>query len=294
MLKENVINIFRSANFERQVALALEANDFFTPQSIAIATQAIIEALPEVEVNNSMQGRRIGVVAAGNIPLVGFFDMYNALVTGAEVFVKPSRRDPLMRAFSSLAHMVDRLPENVDIILAMGSDSAMQFLRESYPASRLVLRGHERSAAVLTGDESSDRLALLARDMFLHSAMGCRSVTHLHLPLGYDMGRLCFGAPGFDLPSPWYDNYRLSRARVAMSGGDFIDCGYYILREGFHDHLGVVGYTYYNSVSSIDFGSDVLKSIVADRSLSLYLPCLPTDFGCGQFPAFEFLDFRSL
>ncbi|MEG2098412.1 MAG: hypothetical protein RRY42_00735 [Mucinivorans sp.] len=289
MLNKTIINIFQSSISENLINESLAANQFFTTSSIRTAIQAITQEIDHItEPQFAFSNLKIGVLAAGNIPFVGFFDMYNALLTGGQVFVKPSRRDPLMRIFGDLVHIVDRLPHQVDIILAMGSDQTMQALGDEYPASQLILRGTEHSAAVLTGNESSEELRGLADDIFLHSSMGCRSVSHLHLPRAYPLDRLRFDARGQALPAAWYDNYRQQKAISTMRGEKFIDGEFYLLAEGFHSSIATVGYTFYDNIEKIDFGSVKLKSIVSQSSIADYLPLTPTEFGRGQFPKFEF------
>lgn len=290
MLADKVINILRSPAIESLMAEAIEVNDFFTRSSITTAIEAIIETLPRTE-PRTPNSRKVGVVCAGNIPLVGFSDMYNALLSGAELYLKPSRRDPMMRAFAPLCTVVESLPDDVAVVLAMGSDQTMLSLRQAYPRAKLILRGTEHSAAVLTGKESRGELEQLADDIFTHSSLGCRSVTHLYLPHGYELTRLCFDLGQREFRPAWYNNYRQQRALLTMRGEQFIDGGYYILKKGFTNAISTVGYTFYDTIEEIEYRDGKIKSIVADSSLADFLPCLPIKFGFGQRPDFEFIEF---
>lgn len=294
MLRDEVIKILNSARFVELIDEALAANEFFTRHSIETAVRAIISALPDPPIGHKSQitdHKKIGIVCAGNIPLVGFSDTYNALLSNAEVYVKPSRRDPLMRIFEHHTSIVERLPADVDIVAAMGSDATMAALAADYHAARLVLRGTEHSAAVLTGDETDTQIEGLADDVFLHSGLGCRSVVHLHLPRGYDLSRLKFAPRGEALPRVWHDNYRHRKAISAMHGQQFIDGGFYMLKEGFQHDLTMIGYTFYDDMAAIDYGKDKLKCLVADARIASLLPISPTDFGRAQFPEFEIIEF---
>lgn len=290
MLARQIINILRGEEIEALMAEAIEANDFFTRSSMLMAIDAIVERLPQIE-PKARNCRKVGVVCAGNIPLVGFWDMYNALLSGGQVYLKPSRRDPMMRAFAPLCSIVERLPDDTSVVLAMGSDQTMQVLSCSYPTTKLILRGTEHSAAVLTGDETSQDLRGLTCDIFAHSSLGCRSVTHLHLPQGYDPSRLIFEIQGLEFRQAWYNNYHQQRALLTMRSQQFIDGGYYLLREGFTHEISTIGYTFYKNIEEIEYGAGKVKSIVADGSLEQFLPCRPTKFGFGQRPEFEFLEF---
>lgn len=291
MLRDEVIKILRSERFVLLTDEALAANEFFTRQSIETAARAIIPNIPTRPRSAEPNPRKIGVICAGNIPLVGFADTYNALLTNAEVYIKPSRRDPLMRIFENYTTIVDQLPTDIDVLAAMGSNATMDALKVHHPTARLILRGTEHSAAVLTGDETDTQIESLADDIFLHAGLGCRSVTHLHLPRGYDLSRLKFTPRGEALPTAWYDNYRHRKAISAMHGQQFIDGGFYMLKEGFQHDLTMIGYTFYDNMAAIDYGKDKLKCLVADARIASLLPMSPTDFGRAQFPEFEFIEF---
>lgn len=291
MLRDEVIKILNSARFVELIDEALAANEFFTRQSIETAVRAIISNIPTRPRSVEPNPRKIGIICAGNIPLVGFADTYNALLTSAEVYIKPSRRDPLMRIFEHHASIVDQLPTDIDVLAAMGSDATMAALKVHHPTARLILRGTEHSAAVLTGDETDTQIEGLADDIFLHSGLGCRSVVHLHLPRGYDLSRLKFAPRGEALAPAWYDNYRHRKAISAMHDQPFIDGGFYMFKEGFQHDLTIIGYTFYDDMAAIDYGKYRLKCLVADARVASLLPMSPTDFGRAQFPEFEIIEF---
>lgn len=288
MLHPTIKNLFTSPRFDALKAEALGANEWFTAASIDTAVSAILAALPDTEPTIVPKNETVGVVCAGNIPLVGFWDMYSAIVSGAKVVLKPSRRDPLMRLFDGLVDVVDTLPPMLDTVVAMGSDNTMAALKAQFPNSRLVLRGSEASFALLTGEEQPETLEKLGDDLFTHGGMGCRSVVHLFLPEGYDLERLNFGDRSGELPWAWLDNVRYERARRTLLKEPFDDRKFFVLAPhtfGTPLRPGVVGYSYYTNKESLKIAWPNVKCYTA---LS---PWEHTDkhtpFGSAQRPSFD-------
>lgn len=283
MLSHTLKNILHSTRFSELTCEALACNEFFTLRSVQTAVMAIETQF--LNNNNNIKIERsnlkVGIICAGNIPLVGFADMYYALVSGSDVYLKPSTRDPLMRAFAPLCHIVESLPSDMDIILAMGSTQTMQSIAHKYPNSELVLRGDMHSVAVLNGKESTRDLEGLSDDIFTHSSLGCRSVSHLFLPRNYDLSKLTF-VPREDLPEVWHNNYKQQRALLTMQGEEFIDGGYYILKEGHQSAIGVVGYTLYDSLHQVDLPLQTTQCVVANP---WFTHPRRVDFSRAQFPS---------
>lgn len=94
--------------------------------------------------------RRVLVVMAGNIPLVGFFDMLCVLAAGHRCLVKPSAKDTvLMEYVIGLLRGIDpQVPvefydgsTSPDAVIATGSDNGQPLfpgrsMRHSRPAAR--------------------------------------------------------------------------------------------------------------------------------------------------------------
>ena len=140
--------------------------------------------------------RRVLVVMAGNIPLVGFFDMLCVLAAGHRCLVKPSAKDTvLMEYVIGLLRGIDpQVPvefydgsTSPDAVIATGSDNANRYFRAQYAGIPALLRGNRQSVAVLGGRETPAQLTALADDIWAYSGLGCRSVSLLFLPEGYDL-----------------------------------------------------------------------------------------------------------
>lgn len=198
-------------------------------------------------------GRRVGIICAGNLPLVGFADMFYSLLCGFSVLIKPSSGDPLMRAFAQLPRVtivetIDDL-SSVERLLLMGSDETCRMVERRFADKSMLLRGSMHSIAILDDALSADELELLSDDIFAYWGRGCRSVTHLYLPAGYDVASLRFAPrPTIKL---WDDCYTYQKARATIMEEPFYDQGYYLLQTTWIPTTSVVGYSFYDRLSSI-------------------------------------------
>lgn len=235
--------------------------------------------------------RRVLVVMAGNIPLVGFFDLLCTVVSGHRCLLKPSAKDTvLMEYVVGLLRDIDpSVPVEfydgtspVDAVIATGSDNANRYFRTRYAGIPSLLRGSRQSAAVLSGDETPEQLAGLADDIWAYSGLGCRSVSLLFLPEGYE---LTLQMP--DVNNKYKNNYRQTRALLAMQGRPFRDLGAAVAVEqrDFPAALSQIAYTRYKSLNEVAewlaMHDDELQCVVTE--------CLPYSrraaFGCAQSPA---------
>lgn len=196
-----------STNGEWELARerAAAANGWFTPAHIARAVDAVVnEYLDEAKLREwaaayqlPKTGKRVGIVAAGNIPMVGFHDMLCGYVAGHQVHMKLSSKDEvLMKYVISWLGKADATAERqlvvadrlngCDAYIATGSNNTSRYFEQYFGAWPNIIRRNRTSVAVLTGEESRDELEALADDVYLYFGLGCRNVTQLLVPRGYD------------------------------------------------------------------------------------------------------------
>lgn len=173
--------------------------------------------------------RRVLVVMAGNIPLVGFYDLLCVVASGHRCLVKPSSKDTeLMEYVVATLRGIDPRAaleiydgtSPVDAVIATGGENANRHFRARYAGIPALLRGHRQSVAVLSGEETPEQLAGLADDIWAYSGLGCRSVSMLLLPYGYE--------PQLEMPAvgrKYVNNFRQSAALLQMTGTPFRDLG---------------------------------------------------------------------
>lgn len=252
---ERLAETFAGEAWERAVAAAGVCNGWFTRGQVERAVAAVRrdmfapnrlrEWLAAYRKTAEWQPVTVGVVTAGNLPLVGLADLAAAVAVGHRVVVKPSSKDrPLtefvverLREAGCAIEIVERLEaDGVDGVIATGGDAAREAFEREFRGIPALLRGSRLSAAVLNGAETDAQLAGLAEDMFLYWGLGCRSVTRLWVPRGYDVERLAerlrLHLPFVGEEAAQYRScYRYARATAAMSGGAWEDGGAFVLRQ---------------------------------------------------------------
>ncbi len=264
--------LFYSKDFKELVVETISRNPWFTPQSIEYAQRAIEEEFlyehkfrrfcSTHAIDSTPKMKTLGVVCAGNLPLVGFGDMFYGLICGWNITLKPSSRDPLMRIFGKLdsVTVVDSIEEldHSDAIVVMGSDSTCALIEELYPSTPKLLRGTMHSVAILDSSVTRSELEKLYLDMFLYSGRGCRSVNHLYLSEDFSLDFLVTTIKQADsryqlqMPREWADSYRYARAILSMTAREYIDGGFYLLVKGSSTMTATIGYSIFQSISEID------------------------------------------
>lgn len=141
--------------------------------------------------------KTIGLIFAGNVPLVGFHDFICCYLSGCRIKIKVSSKDDLL--FPAVLRMLQeidpQLSERVELVeqlkdyeavIATGSDNTNRYFEYYFRHVPKLLRRSRNSIAILTGDETPEQLQALADDIFLYFGFGCRNVSKLYVPVGYD------------------------------------------------------------------------------------------------------------
>ena len=246
---------------------------------------------------------RVGIVMAGNLPLVGFHDFLTVISSGNIAVIKNSSKDPyLINALIDILCSVngywrDRVsisntpPANVDMVIATGSESAVKYFDLFYRDIPKLIRGSRYSFAVLTGDENPEDLKMLSEDMFLYFGLGCRSVSTLFVPKDYPITYLTEKLSEFSLlkDNEYYmDSYRYQRAIALMSGEEYFDGGSFILKRNIAPPppMSVYAVIEYNRIEEVNkFYLNNLNSIQC--ALNLSVEGNENIFGKSQLPRID-------
>jgi hypothetical protein len=184
---------------------AIDANAWFTPESIHIAVNNIVSELLQKDKleqwvskrSFSQQAKTVGIVMAGNIPLVGFHDFLCVFISGHKPKIKLSSKDEVL-----FKHLVEKLVEwdpavseqveisemlkDCDAYIATGSNNTARYFESYFGKYPNIIRRNRTSVAVLDGTETDEELHLLAKDVFTYFGLGCRNVTQICVPEDYD------------------------------------------------------------------------------------------------------------
>lgn len=281
---------------------AVSANGWFTRADILRSVEAVrtrmldpaglpawLAGYPALPVQTP---KNVGVIMAGNIPLVGFFDLLCVVMSGHNCYYKPSSKDAVL-----MKHIVDelraiepRLPvfeytsQPLDAVIATGSDNTGRYFKSRYAGLPAILRGNRASVAILSGSETALQIKGLTDDIFSYSGLGCRNVSHLLLPRGYDVAGLVEKLAQHGAPNPKYwHNFLQRRAVLQMRGEAFTDGGYFLLREddSFPAAISEITCHYYDSYAGV-------RSWLSDRrdEIQCAVGTYPqsVEFGMSQFP----------
>ena len=295
--KEHVL--FNDSFFEEmlsQINLAKINNGWFSEQNIAFAFKSWSEALDIIHLEKWISNysipehfseKTIAIVMAGNVPLVGFHDFLSALISGNKVLVKLSSNDKILLPFISkylckvapsfseyIQFTEGKLPD-FDAVIATGSNNTARYFDHYFNKYPNIIRKNRNSVAVLSGTESKEQMEALAKDIFQYFGLGCRNVSKIYIPEGYDF------APFFNGMYSWkhiindtkyINNYDYNKAVYLMSNVDLLDNEFMLLKEdtGFSSPISVVFYEYYSS-------QEQLQKTLTENNLQIQ--CVVSELG---------------
>lgn len=211
--------------------------------------------------------KTVGIIMAGNLPLVGFHDLLSVLVSGHNTKVKLSSEDTvLMKYWFGLA--AQKLPElanrvefaddlkNIDAAIATGSNNSARYFEYYFKNIPHVLRKNRNSVAVLHGNETPEKLEALGNDVFDYFGLGCRNVTHLFLPNGYDFKPLFDAWEKFNWiynHNKYANNFQYHRALLLMNLDPHLDTGFLLVKEKpeIYSPVGMLNYSFYTDISEV-------------------------------------------
>ena len=182
-----------------------------------------------------------------NIPLVGFHDFLTVLISGHKVVIKMSSTDNVLLRllidklisiapeFKELISFIEEVKNRkFDAVIATGSDNSAKYFEYYFKGAKKIIRKNRRSVAVLDGSESAMELQGLANDVFAYFGLGCRNVSKLFLPKGFDLDNL-FKAfyPYSDVVNhkKYGNNYDYNKAIFLMGSNDLIENGFLLMKE---------------------------------------------------------------
>lgn len=240
-------------------------NPWFTQQFIEQALDSIVNSfLDESKCSQWLEpypmvteSKKVALIMAGNLPLVGFHDLLCVLMSGHQAVIKLSDKDAyllpwlteqwisVLPALSNDIRFTTRL-DQFDAVIATGSNNSSRYFDFYFKKYPHILRRNRNGVAVLTGKESLEELKLLSGDIFQYFGLGCRNVSKLFVPEGYDF-------------SPWNE--------VVSSWGQLEDHNKYKNNLEYNFALYII-----NSIPHINLGSIILKEddAIASRIGSLH------------------------
>ena len=270
-------DIWEKEGWKLAMHKAYQDNLWFTPESSSHAIESIRQKFFEESKlrkwirdagSASDKRQKVGVICAGNLPMVAFHDILAVIMAGHDVKVKLSHKDKhlipfvldlLVKEDNSLRshiEIVDKL-RDFDAVIATGSDNSQRYFKYYFGQKPHLFRNNRTSVAVLTGEESEEELDGLADDILMYFGLGCRNVSRLFLPRGFDLDRIFKATLKYvnhAMHSKYKNNYQYQLAMLMMNKTEFLTNDLLILKESdnLHAPIAVLHYSYYDDLKEVD------------------------------------------
>ncbi len=262
--------------FAKLINLSQSHNGWYTPDQVYFAINSWATALTLENLDEWLRPydlcasnpKTIGLILAGNIPLVGFHDFLSVFVSGHRALVKTSSNDqhllPFLAKYMSslapeLAEMIsftDKL-DNFDAVIATGSNNTARYFEYYFKDKPSIIRKNRNSVAVLTGEESHQQLVALGEDIFRYFGLGCRNVSKLFVPRHYNFD--AFFNAMYEYRNvieyvKYANNYDYNKAVFLMSNYKMLDNGFMTIKEdqSYSSPISSVFYEFYDKLAEVN------------------------------------------
>lgn len=253
------------------------------------------------KLDDNIQEKCVGIVMAGNIPMVGFHDFLCVFITGHKQMIKMSSKDDVL-----LKHLVKvmagwnskvngkvifaEMLKNCDAYIATGSNNSSRYFEQYFGKYPNIIRSNRTSVAVLNGSESTEELEKLADDMHLYFGLGCRNVTKIYVPENYDFIPIIKAFDKYQYFSDHHkykNNYDYQLSILLLNGKYYMTNGSTLLtqNESFFSPISQVHYQFYTSPEGMQ------QSLQSNRELQCIVGHSNVPFGQAQNPGlFQYAD----
>lgn len=282
-------------------------NQWFTPGNITSAIKAIADELSVENIEKwvarypgmeqTSDRLTAGIIMAGNIPLVGFHDFLCVLITGNKALIKTSSKDAdliyaisdilcrINPGFREMISFTDGTLSGFDVVIATGSNNSSRYFEYYFRNYPHIIRKNRNSVAIIEGDETREEIKRLGYDIFSYFGLGCRNVSKIFIPAGYEISELTKNWEEFSeviFNTKYANNYEYYKAIYLVNREPFTDTGYLLLREDSRlaSPVSVLYYEYYSSYENLlqllSHNNDSIQCTVSKKH---------TPFGTAQMPA---------
>lgn len=274
--------------------IPLDTNAWFTARNVIYALENVSRLLSSNSLNkwlvnypkltNYSKSKSVGLVTAGNIPLVGFHDVLCILLSGHRLIIKHSSKDEKLMEwllkqiiqinpdYSNFITAESNHLKNFDAIIATGSDNTSKYFEYYFGKYPNIIRKNRNSVAILTGSETVEELQMLADDMLLYYGLGCRNVSKLFIPENFNVQRIFEALYAYhELINhhKYANNFIYNKSIYLMNKVPFLENGFLILKEdeGMDSPISVVFYQKYNNIKELkeklNFDKEQIQCIIS-------------------------------
>ena len=255
------------------IALSQSHNGWYTPENVYFAINSWSKALTKDNLDHWLAPynfentipKTVGLVLAGNIPLVGFHDFICVLLSGHDVQVKTSSNDQMLLPFLAnylisiepallnYIHFSEGKLTDFDAVIATGSNNTARYFEYYFKDKPSIIRKNRNSVAVLNGTETAADFEALGEDIFRYFGLGCRNVSKLFVPKGYVFDSFFEGIFKFQDVihyEKYANNYDYNKAVFLMSNFKLLDNGFLTIKEdsSYASPISSVFYEFYDDL----------------------------------------------
>ena len=262
-------------DFNQIMHAARNSNGWFTIEEVEKSLTSLSKMLNKhdleqwfknIKLNESP--KKVGLILAGNIPLVGFHDVLCVLATGNIAVIKLSSSDDkllpallkmLISFEPTLANYIEyaeRL-KDFDAIIATGSNNTSRYFDYYFSKVPNIIRKNRNSVAVLNGNETISEIENLGHDVFDYFGLGCRNVSKIYVPKGYDLKNLFEPLEKYQPiinHFKYNNNYDYNKSIYLVNAVKHFDNGFLLVKEdeNFVSPLAVLFYEEYSDIKTIE------------------------------------------
>lgn len=293
------------ANWQDAKIKAEQENSWFTPEFINLSIQNIARSFLDENAlkdwsskynihDENTRPKKIGIVMAGNIPLVGFHDWLCVFNSGHFAYIKPSSKDKVL-----IRHLLEKVNEwdegyrdrnviadmlkNCDAYIATGSNNTSRYFEHYFGKYPNIIRKNRTSIGILSGKENLSDLEKLADDVFQYFGLGCRNITKIYVPAGYDFVPLLTAFKKYNYLADHHkykNNYDYNLALHLLNKKEYMTNGSVLLVEdnSFFSPISQLNFEYYKNwedIAPVIEQSEETQCIIGEG----YMP-----FGQAQCP----------
>ena len=246
----------------------------------------------------SISPMKVGLILAGNIPMVGFHDVLTTILCGHRALLKCSSNDNVLipellhiasrfcDGFNDSFEIIDRL-KDYDAAIATGSNNSKRYFNSYFSHVPNIIRGNKTGIAVMNGTESKKDLNGLMKDCFTYFGLGCRNITKLYLPKDYELNEIFEASVPFSYlmnNNKYANNYTYHKALMMMEKQPVLENELILMipNPSLFSPVSVLNYEYYNNedelTEMIEQNLDKIQCVVGHNN---------RDFGTAQLPSLD-------
>ncbi len=268
-------------NIQQQAA---SLNPWFVSKSVDLSLAGISYFLNESSLNSWVRSyslpeqgnKKIGLAMAGNIPLVGFHDYLCVLLSGNQAIIKLSSQDSFLLPtfhswltqieprFNDKVFFEERL-KNLDSMIATGSDNTARYFEYYFRNIPHIIRKNRSSVGIIMGEEETSHLKELGKDVFSYFGLGCRNISKLFVPEGYEFTKLFESWEGYKEIIEFHkyaNNYDYQKSILLVNRVDHLDNGFVLITQN-EQLVSPISVVYFETYTT---QSDLKKKIKSQKN----------------------------